>query len=289
MRALYVDLDGTLLGRHGSLFHDGDGAVSPLGVQAVHACLRADVEVVLMSGRGRSSVAEAARLLGQRSYIFEAGSCLVLDGVEHWLTGEFAPGELSIFEQIEASGAPGLLLDRYGSRLDRHWQRHARREVAHVLCGLVDVREANELLAARGHGNLRLLDNGVGSHNPGLRSYQLVPAGVSKASAVAAHRTARGLERAATVGVGDSREDLRVASEVRTLWLAANAIERDTTMIAASAEYENVRIARGGFGGAVHEAVAATLESICDHRPELATPVGDAMISHHDMAPGRPA
>ena len=74
-RCLYLDLDGTLLGRGASLLHDGEGSVSLVGVRAVQACLRADVEVVLMSGRRRAQVAEDARLLGQRSFIFEAGAC----------------------------------------------------------------------------------------------------------------------------------------------------------------------------------------------------------------------
>ena len=53
VRCLYLDLDGTLLGRGASLLHDGEGEVSIEGVRAVQACLRADVEVVLMSGRRR--------------------------------------------------------------------------------------------------------------------------------------------------------------------------------------------------------------------------------------------
>ncbi len=78
MRCLYLDLDGTLLGRGASLLHDGDGNVSLEGVRAIQACLRAEVEVVLMSGRRRMQVAEDARLLGQSAYIFEAGACVVL-------------------------------------------------------------------------------------------------------------------------------------------------------------------------------------------------------------------
>jgi hydroxymethylpyrimidine pyrophosphatase-like HAD family hydrolase len=53
--ACYLDLDGTLLGRGASLMHDGEGAVSLLGVRAVEALLRAGVELVLMSGRRRST------------------------------------------------------------------------------------------------------------------------------------------------------------------------------------------------------------------------------------------
>ena len=53
LRAVYVDLDDTLLGRGGSLLHDGDGAFSLLGVRALEACGRAGAEVVLVSGRRR--------------------------------------------------------------------------------------------------------------------------------------------------------------------------------------------------------------------------------------------
>ena len=51
LRALYVDLDGTLLGRGASLFHDGEGAFTLIGARALEACARADVEVVIYSGR----------------------------------------------------------------------------------------------------------------------------------------------------------------------------------------------------------------------------------------------
>jgi hydroxymethylpyrimidine pyrophosphatase-like HAD family hydrolase len=198
-RCLYVDLDGTLLGRGASLLHDGEGRVSIDGVRAVQSCLRADVEVVLMSGRRRMQVFEDARLLGQSSFIYEAGSCVVLDGEEHWLTGELLPGELTIAEQIERSGAPALLLEHYAGRLEYHEPWHTQREVSHLFRGLVDAGEADELLAQHGHGDLRLLDNGVVNRRspalaelPHVRGYHLLPAGASKAGGIAFHRRARG-------------------------------------------------------------------------------------------------
>ncbi len=91
VRCLYLDLDGTLLGRGASLVHDGEGNVALEGVRAIQACLRADVEIVLMSGRRRIQVAEDARLLGQSAYIFEAGACVVLGagtpGPRLWRSG----------------------------------------------------------------------------------------------------------------------------------------------------------------------------------------------------------
>src|SRR5437764_5838695 len=188
-RAVYIDLDGTLLGRGASLMHDGEGAVSIAAPHAVQACLRAGVEIVLMSGRRRTQVFEDARLLGGSAYIFEAGSCLVIDSEEHWLTGEWLPGEVSIAEQIELAGAPALLLETYAGRLEYHEPWHVDREVSHLFRGFVDAIEADELLAASGHGGLRLVDNGVVNRRspdlaalPHVRGYHLVPQGASKAA-----------------------------------------------------------------------------------------------------------
>ena len=265
-RCLYLDLDGTLLGRGASLLHDGEGAVSIDGVRAVQACLHADVEVVLMSGRRRVQVAEDARLLGQSSYIYEAGACVVLEGEEHWLTGELLPGELTIAEQIELKGAPSLLLEHYSGRLEYHEPWHLDREVSHLFRGLVDALEVDRLLAERGHEDLRLVDNGVVNRRsealadlPHVRGYHLVPAGASKAGAVAFHRRARDYRLQETFAVGDSREDLACAAHVDAFWLVANAVERDPSIREAISAYENVRVAEAGHGAGVYEAVVSTL------------------------------
>src|SRR5580700_5896495 len=164
------------------MLHDGEGNVTIDGVRAVQACLRAGVEVVLMSGRRRVQVSEDARLLGQRSFIFEAGACVVLDEEEHWLTGELLPGELTIAEQIERSGAPALLLDHYRGRLEYHEPWHVQREVSHLFRGLVDAQEVDRVLLENGHEGLRLVDNGVVNRRsealaalPHVRGYHLVP------------------------------------------------------------------------------------------------------------------
>jgi hydroxymethylpyrimidine pyrophosphatase-like HAD family hydrolase len=265
-RCLYLDLDSTLLGRGASMLHDGDGNVTIDGVRAVQACLRAGVEVVLMSGRRRAQVMEDARLLGQSSYIFEAGACVVLDGEEHWLTGELVPGELTIAEQIERSGAPELLLERYQGYLEYHAPWHLQREVSHLFRGLVDAVEVDRVLVAHGHENLRLVDNGVVNRRsealaalPHVRGYHLVPAGAAKVAAVALHRRIRGYARTETFAVGDSREDLACAAEVDVMWLVANALERDPSMRDEIAAHTNARVCEAGHGRGVYEAVLSTL------------------------------
>src|SRR3954469_319989 len=262
LRCVYLDLDGTLLGRAGSLFHDGEGKPSLLGGRAVEACLRADVEVVLMSGRRRRQVADAARLLGQTAYVFEAGAGLVADGEETWLTGDFDPhADTTIHEQIERAGAPALLLEHYAGRLEPHDPWHRDREVSHLFRGLVDAFEADELLQRRGHDGLRLVDNGTAHREmPGLdqvRVYHLVPLDASQAAACARHRRIRAYAPDECIAVGDSREDLGVAAHVGTFWLVANALERDPTI--ASALRDNVRVAEAAHGAGVYEAVVTTL------------------------------
>ena len=80
--------------------------------------------------------------MAQTAYIFEAGSCLVLDGEELWLTGDYQPSpEATIHQQIEVSDAPAMLLQTYAGRLEYHDPWHHGREVSHLFRGLVDARE----------------------------------------------------------------------------------------------------------------------------------------------------
>jgi hydroxymethylpyrimidine pyrophosphatase-like HAD family hydrolase len=259
LRALYVDLDGTLLGRGAALLRDGEGRFSMLGARALEACARADVEVVLYSGRRRSSMVSDARLLGCPTYIFEAGCGLVIDGELEWLTGDLLPREdATIHAQIAASGAPELLLTTYAGRLEYHDPWHLGRDVSHVFRGDIDAREADELLLERGFGQLRLVDNGM-IDLPGKRAYHLIPRVASKGRAVARHMQVRGYAREECIAVGDSREDLTAAEAVETFWFVANAIEQDPTIREALAAVANARVAEACYGAGVYEALITTL------------------------------
>ena len=68
LRCVYTDLDGTLLGRAGSLFRDAEGNFSLAQARTLEACHRAGVEVVLMSCRREAQVMADARLIGQTTY-----------------------------------------------------------------------------------------------------------------------------------------------------------------------------------------------------------------------------
>ena len=267
MRCVYLDLDGTLLGPGASLLRDADGRFSLDGVRALQACSRAGVEVVLYSGRRQPAVFEDARLIGATAYTFEVGCGLVIDGELEWLTDGLVPSEErgTIHDQIAASGAPALLLERYRGRLEYHTPWSTGREVSHLFRGAVDLDEAQALLDAEGF-QLRLVDNGVvraaSEQMPGVavaHAYHLIPAAASKARAVARHMQARACGPEDCIAVGDSREDMEVAAVVGSFWLVANALERDPELAAEAASRPGVRVASGAYGSGVYEAVVTTL------------------------------
>ncbi len=263
LRCVYVDLDGTMLGKDGALLRAGDGTFSLLGARALEACDRAGVEVVIYSGRRQLTVFYDARVMGISSYAFEAGAGFVLDGELHWLTGDIVPREGStIFDQIEATGAPKLLLEHYAGRLEYHAPWHEGREVSHLFRGNVDAFEADALLERSGHGDLRMVDNG-GIHpitpgtDPNTRAFHLIPRCASKAGAVAWHMRARGYTREDCIAIGDSREDLGAAEVVSTFWLVANGLDRDPSI--REALTANTRVTTEANGPGVYEAVITEL------------------------------
>jgi hydroxymethylpyrimidine pyrophosphatase-like HAD family hydrolase len=254
IQCVYTDLDGTLLGRGASLFRDAEGNFTLLPARALEACHRAGVEVVLKSGRRKAQVMEDARLLGQTAYIYEVGCGLHIDGEDSFL-GELKPRDgVSVWQQIEESGAPRMLLERYEGRLEPHAPWHLGRQFSHLLRGLVDVDEANSLLP----DNLRLVDNGdispketlLGLEGP-PHAYHLIPRGASKADAVAAHMRARGYARDECMAVGDSVEDMGVAEHVGRFFLVANA--------KVGPVGDNVEVTEGANGEGFYEAVVRTL------------------------------
>jgi len=265
LSCVYTDLDGTLLGKGSSLFRDAEGGFSLAQSRGLEACHRAGVEVVIMSGRREPQVHEAARLMGQSSYIYEAGCAFAIEGETTLLTGDLVPDEDgTVYEKIEGRGIPAMLFEHFGGRLEYHAPWHHGRVLSHLFRGKVDVDEANQLLEAEGHDDLRLLDNGaIGREMPAVdgptHAYHLVPKLVSKAAAVAAHARVRGHDPADCIAVGDSVEDLEVAAAVGRFFVVANGPERDPGLRAALGSWDNVTVTEGAMGDGFYEAVVSTL------------------------------
>jgi phosphoglycolate phosphatase len=266
LRCVYTDLDGTLLGPRGSLFRDPEGNFSLSQARALEACHRAGVEVVLMSGRRESTVGSDARLLGQTSYIYEAGCGVVIDGERTLLTGDWTVGEdgSTPAEQMIAAGIPDLLFERFAGRLEWHAPWHMGRDLSLLMRGKVDVEETNALLAERGHAGLRFLDNGaiarrVEGVDGRAHAYHLVPRGASKGAAVAFHLRARGYDPESCIAVGDSIEDLEAAASVGRFFVVANGARFDESLGEALGRFPNATVTDGAMGDGFYEAVVSTL------------------------------
>jgi hypothetical protein len=265
LACVYTDLDGTLLGRGSSLFRDPEGGFSLSQARGLEACHRAGVEVVVMSGRREPQCHELARIIGQSSYIYEAGCAFSIDRETTLLTGEMLPDERgTVYEQMEERGVPKLLFEHFEGRLEYHSPWHTGRVLSHLFRGKIDVEEANRLLGESGAGDLRLLDNGaIGTPMAAVEgrthAYHLVPRGVSKAAAVDAHARARGYAREDCIAIGDSVEDLEVAAAVGRFFVVANGPENDPGLRAELSRWENATVTEGAMGEGFYEAVVSTL------------------------------
>ncbi len=267
LRCVYTDLDHTMLGRGASLLRDAEGNFSLRAVRALEACHRAGVEVVIKSGRRKAQVYEDARMIGQPAYIYEMG-CGLADGDEEvFLTEPFDPGaERTVHDQITDAGVPELLLDTFEGRLEHHVPWHEHRSFSHLFRGEVDLEEAESLLAAHGHDELRLVDNGISERrSKALRvgtvhTYHLIPRAAGKANAAALHMRRRGFEPDECIAIGDSRGDLEVASVVGRFYLVSNALEKDPDILDSLAgDRSRVTVTEEAMSHGFYEAVVRSL------------------------------
>ena len=217
MRALYVDVDGTLVGPGGFLFWNGSTRIAGALLRAADAGLA----VVPVTGRGRVQVFELCRLLGLPRGVAELG-CVHLEGGEvRYEFGHFPfTGETPV-QAMEERGAIQAALDL---GLEPHEPWNEGRHATYLLRGSVDVAQANATLAAKGFSWCALVDNGVLSGRPGQpHAYHLVPTGTGKPFGVRVDRERHGLAVKEVAYVGDSASDLACAPEVDQCWLVANA------------------------------------------------------------------
>jgi hydroxymethylpyrimidine pyrophosphatase-like HAD family hydrolase len=269
---LYTDLDGTLLGRGGSILTDLSGEPSLVAAEAVASVNRAGLPVVIVSARTACMLKEIARMLAWQDYLAEMGTVRVYGrGSEvvydlgEWDERLTEDGERA-YDLIEGSGVISALMEAFPGALEYHSPHHADREVTHLLRGFVDDDSAREVLDASPLP-LSWLDNGV--VNPRstelaqvkeVHAYHVMPRGVDKASAITADLARRGLTRDQAVMVGDSLADLEVHEAVGLTVLVANAL-RSESVREEGASIGNVVVTEGAAGHGWAELVRAWLDA----------------------------
>lgn len=232
LKVLYSDLDGTLLGPGGSLFTTPRGELTLAAARALVALHRAEVGLVLVSGRTQGQMSEMARMLSASAYVAEMGALVVDRRVVpeevHRNFGAFA-GRGTPFERIVRSGAGAFLLETYRGVLEPHtpWSAQTR-EATMLFRGRIGLEEAQSALERAGYDWLELNDNGVILRKfptldvDAVHAYHLVPKGVSKLAGVRRHLELAGISPADAAAVGDSDSDLQIAGAVGTMFITAN-------------------------------------------------------------------
>jgi len=266
VKAIYSDLDGTLVGPGGTLFATPEGPTTRTA-EAIGALQASGTSLVLVSGRTRDQMREAARLVSASASIAELGAFVIERGFPEEVTECFGAfvGPGRPFDAMARSGAGAFLLERYPGRLEMHtpWAFQDR-EATMLFRGLLDPAEATGALDAAGYRWLEVVDNGMIPRTydsldvPEVRAYHLVPRGVGKASAVRAHREQYGLRPEETAAVGDSLSDLQLAGEVGALFIVANGLPG---LGQAADGLENVYATPSTAGDGFAEAVDALLGS----------------------------
>jgi hypothetical protein len=249
IKAVYTDLDGTMLGRNGSLLHDPDGVATLEPAEALLAARAALVDVVPASGRALRGLQTDARILGLPTVIAEMGAQISYDfgrDVAQNFGETPKPGlPAAIMEEV---GAVKLLLDRFDGLLEHHTPWSGWRECTHLFRGKVDTVEADALLAENGFGWVTLHDNGrlhgryLGIPKGSARAYHLQPRGVSKGLAVAIDRERRDFAREHAVAIGDAFADLELAAEVGTFVMVSDALLDDTALATRVRAMDNVLV-----------------------------------------------
>jgi hydroxymethylpyrimidine pyrophosphatase-like HAD family hydrolase len=270
LRVVYTDIDGTMVGPHGSFFHGPDGAPSLAPANVLDRLHRERVALVLVSGRKSIELIEAMRIFGADGFIAELGGESVWDrgraSTRNW--GATPAGSASPTARMTEARLAERLFAQFPGRLEFHAPWHLGHDVDLMLRGDVSTSEVDGLLESWGFGWLRLRDNGIlpmttsETLSPDAlppHVYHLMPDGIDKGQAVADDLARRELAATDAIAIGDSVADLAMAGSVGTMWVTGNGGENPD--VRRSAEpLRNVRFADGHLGHGWAEAIAQALQ-----------------------------
>ncbi|WP_131749324.1 HAD family hydrolase [Frankia sp. Cppng1_Ct_nod] len=264
IRIVYTDLDGTMVGPYGCFFRSEDHAITLDPARALIELHAAGVALVLVSGRTRPQLLEAAAIFGADGFIAELGAIV---GWDHGRSSQILRGSMPAELDQVPEALLADLVARHPGRLEVHRPWHRGREVDIMLLGNIDVAEVDRWLVAEGFNWLTIRDNGIISRAsmPDLDDvphvYHLVPDGVSKGNAVAFDLARRGLRPDEAIAIGDSASDLVMAGHVGRMHLVANAV-RHADLLGMLPDYDNVVVENATLGTGWASAVRSALPTV---------------------------
>lgn len=235
---VYTDLDGTMLGRGGTMLIDPTGSPSLTVAQTIVEANIAGIQIVPVSGRSRLQMTEIVRMVGWQDFIAEAGGIRTYwDGSDREIIFDnpewnFDLGGRLPLEIIRSTGFLEALQEEFPGCIEYHSPWHHARETTDVFRGFIDRQRALEILDGFPIP-VSIIDNGVihpkkhtlkESSEP-IRVYHLAPAGVSKSRAIALDLERREIDPQNAIMIGDSPSDMRCAEVVGACILVKNALK----------------------------------------------------------------
>ncbi len=221
VRVIYTDVDGTFV-HAGCLFRNANG-YTLRNAEAIYRLLKADVDVVMTSGREKEKLKETARILGFRNYIANLGMEIVYNQGEKVITnyGMEVADAAALKRTILNSGVLEGLQQHFRGRIRPYepWASALRTHL--LLIGEIDYPEAVRWMETH-FPEYRIIDNGAVPAEGEFRhphAFHVLPRQVGKRAAVAIDKKERQLQREELVGIGDSPEDVSIAPEVGVFFL----------------------------------------------------------------------
>lgn len=261
LKVIYTDLDGTFFNDKGCVLKDGSGNYFFEAVKLLQDIKKKDWDLVLVSGRNKHQLRYNAQMIGIKNYIAELGAEVVYDlgkevhvtfdnkGLKHDLT----------YEGKDLEKIIELLNKKFSGKMEgrKEWGRY--RSYNALFLGEIDLSSANRFLEEEGYDGINMVDNGFSNlveldlDVERLHIYNLIPKGVNKAGGVKMDRKIRSFKKENCIAMGDSLEDLKMASEVKYFFLMENALEHKEELAVEIKKYDNIYISEGAMNIGWHE------------------------------------
>ena len=272
MPTIYVDLDGTLLGKNASLLHDHSGNRTNVGIDALAKAEKAGVDLVVATGRDRYRAEEFCRAVGIKNYIAELGCVIHTTGEDIIEYGEKASAFMSenALNETEFLGCvtqgAQALIEAFPGQLEMHAPYNRDRFTSLLLRGNIPTEKANEVLSSGGWPFLEIVPNGHGMFRrtmPGLDNvliYHLTPIGVTKAFGITKDQELRNISLENSYMIGDGMADALCYGVVNKVFIPSNGTLSDNDVLELSNEIDNIVVLEDSHNLGFAEAIDLILK-----------------------------
>ena len=253
LRVIYTDLDGTLFNQRGCIIKDYRDDYYFDALKLLPRIASKNWDIVMVSGRNKLQLRYNAQVIGLNNYISELGAELVYNlGEKIYITFNHDKAKVDItYGAKDLTKITELFKNNFPGKIESkiEWSRY--RSYNALFFGEIDLGGANRILEAEGYKGLTLVDNGLSSlvdldlDVERLHIYNLMPSGVDKSKGIKLDKKIRNFGAENCIALGDSLEDLKMAGEVKYLFLMRNALEHKEDLPAEINKYCNVYIADG--------------------------------------------